>query len=137
MRRGVTIALLSALSAAAAGDLPPRSLIQENVRKADAIVAGTIAGTDMPRGGFAATTLKIVKSYRGPLHPGDTIVYRSFKEEAQVPKAFLEHGVMVFLVNKPGADGKPAWGTAIDFSEFENTPQLEKLVLTLLRKSKK
>ena len=59
--------------------IPPRPLLEENLGKARAVVQGTITKTQMPKGEFATTTLKITKSYRRPFHAGQMLTYHSFR----------------------------------------------------------
>jgi len=113
---------------------PPTSLLQEANGKAEAVILANIQSIKMPRGGFAVTTVKIKKVYRGPLAAGATLTYFSFREEkAAYPKAWLDHGVIVFLVSKESA-GKKQWGESSEFFEFEYSPAIEKRIISLMQK---
>jgi hypothetical protein len=132
------LVLLFGLAALSHADdkLPPRALVKENIAKAGAIVEGEITALEMTRVPFAVITLKISKSYRGPLRAGDTVSYRSIKETSALPKQWKEHGIVAFLVNQPDATGQRVWGTVTEFAEFEASAGLDKQIRKLLGSSK-
>lgn len=116
--------------------LPPQSLIQENIKKSNAILKAHIISSEMPKGQFAATTIKIDKVLLGQLHPGRTLTYHSFKEQNSYPKEWLSQGVIVFLAAKKDPTGTVQWGTATDISEFGYSKQLEKQIVSRLQRAK-
>jgi hypothetical protein len=130
--------LLSHIVAAAAGFMilagtasaaegPPDPLIRENCRKAEAIVKGVIVSSETKPNDFTRTKFRVSGVFRGPFHPGDELTYFSFRESAERSARELEQNLIVFLVGWTAA-GPRQWGTAIDFSEFSASPQLESKV---------
>jgi hypothetical protein len=119
-----------------ASDNPPRSLLDENVRKAALIVRAEILDSKMAKGGLMLTKVRILKCYRGELHDGDVLEYLSFKEEHVTPREWQHTGIIVFLRAIPPKSGTTGWGLATDFSEFGYSARLEKQVTRLMRKSR-
>ena len=127
------VLLLSIVLSCTNDSLPPQSLIQENIKKSNAILKAHIISSEMPKGQFAATTIKVDKVLRGRLHSGATLTYYSFKEQNSYPKEWLSQGIIVFLAAKKDRAGKVQWGTATDISEFGYSEQLEKQIVRLQR----
>jgi hypothetical protein len=119
-----------------ADSLPPDELLREANKKAQVVILADIQSSEMPRGGFAETTAKIRKVYRGPFHPGESLTYHSFKEQNAYPQAWRDHGVIVFLVSKQSG-GSKQWGAAGEFFEFEYSPALEQRILSLVRQKRR
>ncbi len=122
-----------ALVVHAAEKLPPSSLLKEAASKADAVIFAGIESANMPRGGFAATKVRIRKVYRGSLRIGDSLTYHSLKEKNEYSRLWLDRGVIVFLTSKQPS-GAMEWGAAGDFFEFPFSNTLEKKIIGLLRK---
>jgi len=134
MRRArIALLALAGLLLAAAGELPPSYLVAENVQAADASLRGKIESAEMLPGKFANTTIRVTKVYRGLFKPGESVTYSSVRDDVAYDRRWREHGVIVFLTRRHDPGDAPAWGTAIDFSEFGYSGALEKKVLRDLR----
>src|SRR5262252_1045551 len=94
------ILLALPVGAASTDDRPPHFLVQENLRKADAILRGAIVSSHKETGGFTKTTVTISEVYRGPFRRGETVTYAVIREQAAYDWRWLEHGVIVFLAGK-------------------------------------
>jgi len=134
---GATLVLTGVVALSLCADsLPPDNLLLEANRKAQAVILADIQSSELPPGGFADTTVNIRKVYRGPFHPGETLTYRSFKEQNVYSQQWREHGVIVFLVSKQSANSKQ-WGSTGEFFEFEYSPALEQRIVSLMRQRRK
>jgi hypothetical protein len=117
-------------------DLPPKQLLEENTKKAAAIIQGDITASEMPKGQLAATTLSITKVFRGPFHKGDSLTYYSFKEQASYADAWRGKTIVVYLAKRTDSAGVSKWYTATDLAEFIYSDQLEKIIVSLLQRQK-
>jgi hypothetical protein len=122
--RFLAIACLTALLTAGS-DVPPDSLVRENVKKASAIVKGTIERSEAPHPGLTVAHFRISYCYRGPFKPGDKISYASFREADRYQSEYLHTNLVVFLRKRAQRFAPPSWETATDLSEFLYTPELE------------
>lgn len=128
------ILLAAVLAAADAGDVPPVSLVQENVHKASAIVKGKIVRSEAIQRGVTVAHLRVSRSYRGSFRAGDEVSFASFKENDRYPERFLREEVVVFLTKRKAGSTPPEWETATDLSEFISTTKLETMVSKQLRR---
>ena len=119
---------------ALASDLPPDYLINENCRKAEAIVEGRIVDSTTLPNAFTQTQLRVTRIYRGPFRAGDVVTYASFRESAQRSQAELTRELIVFLVSRVGTADARRWGTSIDFSEFPSSAALQAKVRNCRRR---
>jgi hypothetical protein len=119
---GVTVLLASAT------DLPPKSLIRENINKASVIVKGVIETSNAPRPGVTVANFRVSRCYRGSFKPGDMISYASFKEGDRYSDALLHSDLIVFLQKRSPQFAPPDWETATDLSEFPYSSGLEALL---------
>ena len=58
---------------ASGSDVPPKSLVRENIKKASVIVKGTIETWNAPRTGVTVANFRVSQCYRGPFKPGEVI----------------------------------------------------------------
>jgi hypothetical protein len=123
----LVFATYSSIGAPAA--LPPDVLIRENVEKADAIVEGRIVFFRAEPNRYAETRLTVSRVFRGPFHVGDEVTYYSFREITPRSEVVTTADFVVFLVRRMADDGTARWATAIDFSEFPSSPELEHKLL--------
>ena len=119
-----------------ADSLPPDDLLREANKKAQVVILADIQSSEMPPGGFAETTVRIRKVYRGPFHSGESLTYHSFKEQNTYSQEWRDHGVIVFLVSKQSG-GSKQWGATGEFFEFEYSPALEQRILSLMRQRRR
>ena len=110
---------------AGGSDVPPASLIRENLKKASVIVKGTIESAEAPRPGLTVAHFRVSLCYRGQVKPGEEISYASFREGDRYSSGFLQGNLIVFLRKRAPHYAPPAWETATDLSEFFYTPELE------------
>ena len=104
-------------------DLPPDQIVREDCAKADAIVEGSIESFEIPHNWPATRTeFRINRVYRGRLGAGDVITYYSSREAGS---RNVGDNLLLFLVRWTDAAGLKKWGTATEFSEYLNSPQLE------------
>jgi hypothetical protein len=104
-------------------DLPPDEIVREDCVKADAIVEGSIESFETPHNWPATRTeFRINRVYRGQVHAGDMITYYSPREAGS---RNVGDNLLLFLVRWTDAAGLRRWGTATEFSEYLNSPQLE------------
>jgi hypothetical protein len=119
----VAATLLITVEPCRALDLPPDQIVREDCAKADAIVEGSIESFEIPHNWPATRTeFRINRVYRGPLGAGDVITYYSSREAGS---RRVGDNLLLFLVRWTDAAGVKKWGTATDFSEYLNSPQLE------------
>lgn len=131
--RWTAILLLAASLAARASDVPPVALVQENVRKASAILRGRVESAGASTKGVTVTHFRVAKAYRGAFKAGDVVDFASFKEQDRYNDVLLHNELVVFLVKRRQQD-TPAWETATDLSEFVFTPQLDSLISKQIRR---
>jgi hypothetical protein len=124
----VLIALVTASCPAAAVDLPPDSLIRENCQKSQAIIQGRIVSSESKPNQFTKTRFRVSTVYVGPFHPGDELIYYSFREIGARSQRDFDHDMIVFLASRTEANGAVNWGTATDFAEFPSSSALESQV---------
>jgi hypothetical protein len=106
-----------------AADLPPDEIVREDCVKADVIVEGSIESFEIPHNWPATRTeFRINRVYRGQLGAGDVITYYSSREAGSRK---IGDNLLLFLVRWTDAAGLKKWGTATEFSEYLNSPQLE------------
>ena len=116
----------SAVTEPVAGNAPPTVLMQENCRKAQAIVLGKIIAVRDAQNTYSSALLLIEKSYKGLLRPADTVRYYSFRSEPY-DSATTGRTFIVFLVRRPEND-QASWGTATDLAEFPANAATERLL---------
>jgi hypothetical protein len=116
---GITVVLASAT------ELPPKSLIRENIKKASVILRGVIETSNAPRPGVTVANFRVSRCYRGSFKPGDMISYASFKEGDRYSDALLHSDLIVFLQKRSPQYAPPDWETATDISEFPYSSELE------------
>lgn len=114
-----------AVGLAGAAEVPPKSLIRENVKKASVIVKGVIETSDAPRPGVAVAHFRVSRCYRGLFKPGDVISYASFREGDSYSSGLLHTDLIVFLRKRSLRFAPPKWETATDLSEFLYSSDLE------------
>jgi hypothetical protein len=104
-------------------DLPPDEIVREDCVKADVIVEGSIESFEIPHNWPATRTeFRINRVYRGQLGAGDVITYYSSREAGSRK---VGDNLLLFLVRWTDAAGLKKWGTATEFSEYLNSPELE------------
>ena len=104
-------------------DLPPDEIVREDCVKADVIVEGSIESFEIPHNWPATRTdFRINRVYRGQLGAGDVITYYSSREAGSRK---VGDNLLLFLVKWTDAAGLKKWGTATEFSEYLNSPELE------------
>jgi hypothetical protein len=104
-------------------DLPPDEIVREDCVKADVIVEGSIESFEIPHNRPATRTeFRINRVYRGQLGAGDVITYYSSREAGSRK---VGDNLLLFLVKWTDAAGLKKWGTATEFSEYLNSPELE------------
>ena len=115
--------LLGVIDPCRALDLPPDEIIRENCSKANVIVGGTIESFEIPHNWPATRTeFRVNHVYRGQLRAGETITYYSSREAGSRQ---VGDNLLLFLVRWTDPAGLKKWGTATEFSELMNSPQLE------------
>ncbi len=119
------IAFVSWACSAGPGDIPPASLVRENLRRATMIVKGRIQSVENPHAGLTVAHFKVARTYRGSARAGESVSYASFKEQDKYGTPFLNGDLIVFLVRRRKLQQPPRWETATDLSEFLFTPELE------------
>lgn len=138
MLRCAALAVAGSLLAIGGSDeVPPPSLVRENVRKASVIVRGTIESSEAARLGVTVARFRVTYSYRGPFKPGDEVSFASFKEQDRYPERLLRGDLVVFLHRRPAGYAPPKWETAIDFSEFLFTSELDAMLSARLRRARR
>jgi hypothetical protein len=125
--RALAIAVVAVLLASA-GDVPPKSLVRENIKKASVIVRGVIESSEAPRPGVTVANFRVSDCYRGPFKPGDLISYASFREGDRYSSEYLHSNLIVFLRKRSPRFAPPDWETATDLSEFLYTSDLEAML---------
>jgi hypothetical protein len=123
------------LARSGSDDVPPASLLRENVRKASVIINGKIESSEAPRPGVTIAHFRVSHSYRGPFKSGDEVAFASFKEQDRYPERFLHGDLVVFLRRRRTGYTPPKWETATDLSEFIFTPELEAILTSELRRT--
>ncbi len=113
---------------ASGSDVPPKSLVRENIKKASVIVKGVIETSEAPRPGVTVANFRVSVCYRGPFKPGDVISYASFKEGDRYSSEYLHVNLIVFLRKRSPRFAPPGWETATDLSEFLYTSDLEAML---------
>ena len=119
---GITVLLASG------SDVPPKSLVRENIKKASVIVKGVIETSEAPRPGVTVANFRVSDCYRGPFKPGDVISYASFREGDRYSSEYLHTDLIVFLRKRSPRFAPPDWETATDLSEFRDTSDLEAML---------
>jgi hypothetical protein len=119
---GITVFLASAT------DVPPKSLVRENIKKASAIVKGVIETSNAPRPGVTVANFRVSHCYRGSFKPGEVISYASFREGDSYSSEYLHTDLIVFLRKRSPRFTPPDWETATDLSEFLYTSDLEAML---------
>jgi hypothetical protein len=125
---GITVLLASAT------DVPPKSLVLENFKKATVIVKGIIETSNAPRPGVTVANFRVSRCYRGSFKPGDAISYASFREGDSYSSEYLHTDLIVFLRKRSPHFAPPDWETATDLSEFLYSSDLEATLPTGRRK---
>lgn len=125
---GITVLLASAT------DVPPKSLVLENLKKASVIVKGIIETSNAPRPGVTVAKFRVSRCYRGSFKPGDAISYASFREGDSYSSEYLHTDLIVFLRKRSPHYAPPDWETATDLSEFLYSSDLEATLPTSQRK---
>ena len=125
---GITVLLASAT------DVPPKSLVLENLKKASVIVKGIIETSNAPRPGVTVAKFRVSRCYRGSFKPGDAISYASFREGDSYSSEYLHTDLIVFLRKRSPHFAPPDWETATDLSEFLYSSDLEATLPTCRRK---
>jgi hypothetical protein len=119
------LALLAiAFSLSTGPDVPPRSLVRENISKASIIVRGEIEGSETLRPGVTVAHFRVSDCYRGPFKRGDEISYASFREDDRYSNKFIRVDLIVFLRARAKGFAPPDLETATDVSEFLYTGAL-------------
>jgi hypothetical protein len=118
-------------------DVPPESLIRENLKKASVIVEGTIESAEAPQPGLTVARFRVSICYRGHFNPGDEIFYASFKEGDHYSSEFLQKNLIVFLRKRSRHYTPPAWETATDLSEFLYPHELEAKIPNYSRRTQR
>jgi hypothetical protein len=113
---------------ASGSDVPPKSLVRENIKKASVIVKGVIEISEAPRPGVTVANFRVSDCYRGPFKPGDVISYASFREGDRYSSEYLNANLIVFLRKRSPRFAPPDWETATDLSEFLYTSDLEAML---------
>ena len=114
--------LLSFIDPCRALELPPDDIVRENCAKASVIVDGTIESFEIPHNWPATRTeFRVNHVYRGPFHEGEAITYYSSRE---ADSRHVGDNLLLFLVRWTDPAGVRKWGTATEFSELLNFPQL-------------
>jgi len=113
---------------ASGSDVPPKSLVRENLKKASVIVKGVIETSEAPRPGVTVANFRVSDCYRGPFKPGDVISYASFREGDRYSSEYLHANLIVFLRKRSPRFAPPTWETATDLSEFLYTSDLEAML---------
>ncbi len=113
---------------ASGSDVPPKSLVRENITKASVIVKGIIETSKAPRPGLTVANFRVSDCYRGPFKPGDVISYASFREGDRYSSEYLHAKLIVFLRKRSSRFAPPDWETATDLSEFLYTSDLEAML---------
>lgn len=116
--------LAVAFSLSTGPDVPPRSLVRENIRKASVIVRGEIESSEAPRPGVTVAHFRVSYCYRGPFKIGDEISYASFREGDRYSNKFIHVDLIVFLHARAKGFAPPDLETATDISEFLYTGAL-------------
>ncbi len=111
-----------------ASDVPPKSLVDENIKKASVIVKGVIETWDAPRKGVTVAHLRVSDCYRGPCKAGEVLSYASFREGDRYTDQYLHKDLIVFLHKRAPRFRPPDWETATDLSEFLYTSDLEAML---------
>jgi hypothetical protein len=119
---GITVFLASA------SDVPPKSLVRENIKKASVIVKGVIETSNAPRPGVTVANFRVNHCYRGSFKPGDVILYASFREGDSYSSGYLHTDLIVFLRKRSPRFTPPDWETATDLSELLYTSDLEAML---------
>jgi hypothetical protein len=125
--RALAIAGVAVLLASG-GDVPPKSLVRENIKKASVIVKGIIETSEAPRPGVTVANFRVSDCYRGSFKPGDVISYASFREGDRYTSEYLNANLIVFLRKRSPGFAPPDWETATDLSEFLYTSDLEAML---------
>jgi hypothetical protein len=125
---GITVLLASAT------DVPPKSLVLENFKKASVIVKGIIETSNAPRPGVTVANFRVSRCYRGSFKPGEAISYASFREGDSYSSEYLHTDLIVFLRKRSPHYAPPDWETATDLSEFLYSSDLEATLPTSQRK---
>ena len=114
-----------------AGQAPPASLVQENCRKADAIVLGLVSAQHAgDSASYSTATIQIEKVYKGPFHPDDTVQYTFFKgpdEPALLGKK------LIFFLKPYRTTGSKLWVRASDLPVFSANAATDKLLHKTLK----
>jgi hypothetical protein len=118
---------------ALAGQGPPHVLVEENCRKATAILRGNIVSSSTEPGHFTVTDFRITLVYKGPFHKAERLSYRSFREQATYSDKYRKHPIVVFLIDKKDDRGNTEWGTASDLAEFPASKELERELRNIVR----
>jgi hypothetical protein len=114
--------LLSVIHPCRALELPPDEIIRENCVKAQVIVEGSIESFETPHNWPATRTeFRVNHVYRGQIRVGEAITYYSSREEGSRK---VGDNLLLFLVRWTDPAGVRKWGTATEFSELLNFPQL-------------
>jgi len=117
------VALATMSKPCRAQDLPPPEIIRENCAKAQVIVEGSIESFEIPHNWPATRTeFRVDRVYRGRFRAGEVITYYSSRE-AGTRK--VGDNLLLFLIRWTDPAGLKKWGTATEFSELMNSPQLE------------
>ena len=115
-----------------AGEAPPISLVQENCRKAEAIVEGLVLAQQAGDStSYSTATLLLKKVYKGNFHAADTLQY-SFYKEPEEPK--LQGKRLLFFLKPHQAGGNTLWIRASDLPIFSPNAATEKLLHQTLNK---
>lgn len=125
--RALAITAITVLLASGS-DVPPKSLVRENLKKASVIVKGVIETSDAPHPGVTVANFRVSDSYRGPFKPGDVISYASFREGDRYSSEYLHANLIVFLRKRSPRFAPPDWETATDLSEFLYSSDLEAML---------
>jgi len=113
---------------ASGSDVPPKSLVRENIKKASVIVKGTNEPWNAPRTGVTVANFRVSQCYRGPFKPGEVISYASFREGDRYGSELLHTSLIVFLRKRASRFVPPDWETATDLSEFPASSGLEAML---------
>ena len=108
------------------GDAPPAALMQENCRKAQAIVLGKIITVHDGANTYSSALVSVEKSYKGSFQVADTVRYYSFRSERHEPTT-VGKSFIVFLTTRP-ENGQSSWGTATDLAEFPANAATQRLL---------
>ena len=109
-----------------AGQAPPASLVQENCRKADAIVLGLVSAQHAgDSASYSTATIHIEKVHKGPFHPGDTLRYTFFRNSDEPT---LLGKKLIFFLKPYQTDSTTLWVRASDLPVFSANAATDKLL---------